>query len=171
MAMKQEVNEPCEGFLDAWQMKLKSILHSKIRIEIHIYTNEWVSLTNELLELNSHNFSFEGLPGLATKLLVMLTGHVKALAMDWFPGMLLSPSAAASSSEAFITYVPCWKCYAEIGTPRSLSGGKCLWYWLQCGNKFDPQIGKEVGKVAARGMEPSLDNPIGRVWPQPLPLT
>lgn len=129
MCMKQEVNEPCEGFLDEWQMKLY-ILQSKFRIEVHIYTNEWVSLTNELLELSSHSFSlesFECLPGLATKLLVMVTGHVKALATSWFPGMLVTPTpgggGAGAGSQSFVTYMPCWKCYAEIGTPRPLTGG------------------------------------------------
>lgn len=122
MSMKQESNEPCEDFLETWQMKL-CLLKSKHRIEVHIYTSEWVSLTNELLELNSHSFSldmFDCIPGLATKLLIMVTAHVKALAMNWFPGMLTS----ASHSQPFVTYMPCWKCYAEIGTPKGLNAGR-----------------------------------------------
>lgn len=118
MVMKQVTNEPCGDFADQWGKKLAQLLTSKYRIEVHIYTNEWATLSNELLELNSHNFDFGCIPGLATKLLIMMTAHVKALALSWFPGMLKVPS-----SSPFITYMPCWKCYAEIGSPRLFSGG------------------------------------------------
>ena len=109
LVMKQVSNIPSDEFLDKWEMKAH-LLKSKYRIEIHIYTNEWITLSNELMELNSQE-NFECIPGLATKLLVMITGHVKALALSWFPGMLIFPSG-----RTFVTYVPCWKCYAEIGS-------------------------------------------------------
>ena len=126
MVMKQESNEPSEDFLDAWQMKLIT-LKAKHRIEVHIYTNEWVALTNELLELNIGSFallesSFECIPGLATKLMVMLAGHVKALATSWFPGMLTS----SSPGQPFVTYMPCWKCCGRIGSIRDLGKGECV---------------------------------------------
>ncbi len=122
MVMRQVSNEPCDEFTSRWDFKI-SLEPAKYRIEVHIYTNEWVSLTNELLELNSQHSlpldNFERIPGLATKLLIMVTGHVKDLALSWFPGML-----KGSPSQPFVTYLPCWKCYAEIGSPKPLNGGQ-----------------------------------------------
>ena len=138
MVMKQASNEPCDEFLEAWQLRLR-LLKAKHRIEVHIYTNEWVALINELLELNSQSFSLENLecvPGLATKLMIMVTAHVRALAVSWFPGMMvavptsrssmssLSSAASGAGGTPFVTYMPCWKCYAEVGSSNSLSGGE-----------------------------------------------
>ena len=120
LIVRQVSNEPCKSFHDKFPHKNIRLLPPKHRIEIHIYTNEWVTLSNELLYVNS-TFSlenFECLPGLATKLLVMITGHVKTLALSWFPGMLSFPKG-----RSFITYIPCWKCYSEIGLSKSLDQG------------------------------------------------
>lgn len=120
LIMQQVTNEPCDNFLDQWEIKLK-LLNSKYRIEIHIYINEWVALFNELLELGCTNFMFENfecIPGLATKLLVMIASHVKTLAVSWFPGMI-----KGTSEDPFVTYIPCWKCYSEIGTSSSVTEG------------------------------------------------
>lgn len=115
MVMKQAVNMPSDKFLETWQGRVK-LLESRYRIEVHIYTNEWVKLTNELVALNAHSGDFEAIPGLATKLLIMVTTHVKALALNWFSGML-------RSSSSNVTYIPCWKCYAEIGCSDTLNRG------------------------------------------------
>ena len=104
MVMKQEPNEPSEEFLEEWQMKLAP-LKSKYRIEVHIFTNEWLTLYNEV---NQGSSSSNCVPGLATKLVVMVTAHLKALT-GWFPGMLVCPSP----SQPFVTYMPCWKCHGE----------------------------------------------------------
>ena len=104
MVMKQESNEPSEEFLQEWQMKLIP-LTSKYRIEVHIYTNEWLALHSEM---NPGSSSPKCILGLATKLLVMVTAHVKDLT-GWFPGMLVCPSP----SQPFVTYLPCWKCHCE----------------------------------------------------------
>ena len=119
MVIKQVSNKPCDKVLETWQFKLK-LLKSKFRIEIHVYTNEWVTLTNELLSLNSQTESFECIPGLATKLLVMVSRHVISLALNWFPGMLACSSQAEDKPP---TYMPCWKCYSEIGTANLLDKG------------------------------------------------
>ena len=102
--IKQESNEPCDDVVDTLEVK-SLLLKSVYRIEIHIYTNEWVALTNELLEQSS-----EFIPGLATELLVTVTSHVKALTSGFFRGMLTGDQGDFES----ITYLPCWKCYAEI---------------------------------------------------------
>lgn len=126
MVMKQVSNKPCEEFLLTrlnHQIN-RCLLVSKYRIEVHIHINEWVSLTNKLLESNPHSFSMERIPGLATKLLVILSTHVKELALKWFPGMIC-PNP--SSETPFITYIPCWNCCAEIKSPDPINGGK---YWV-----------------------------------------
>ena len=116
VVIKQEDNKPCDELVDT--LKVKShLLKSVYRIEIHIYTNEWVALTNELMEQSSRFMdNFEFIPGLATKLLVTVTSHVKALTSGFFQGMLTRRSRSMDKKEDFesITYLPCWKCYAEI---------------------------------------------------------
>ncbi len=90
-------------------------LTGEYRIEVHIYTNEWVKLANDLSEqgiLNS-SLSPDFIPGLATKLLVVLSTHIKSLAINYFSGMLLSHLGRHA-----VTYMPCWKCFAEVSSPR-----------------------------------------------------
>ena len=107
MAMKQESSEDAKN-------QAKSLRH-KYRIELHIYTNEWMSLTKELMEIKSQSLSLDNIQRLATKLMIMVTGHVKELATHFFNGML--------TLNLFNTYMPCWKCYTEVD-PEILSGGK-----------------------------------------------
>lgn len=152
MIMTQSSNDPSDEFLEAWQMKLH-LLTSKQRIEIHIYINEWVTLTNELLGPNSYTLSLDNnIRGLATKLLVMVTGHVKALAMNWFQGMLMPVNN-------FTTHMPCWKCYAEIETPRPLSEGTCecvlnLYFFLHGTHDYFPWSGKINGSFICEKNNP-----------------
>ena len=105
IVMKQENNEPSEDFKQRWgkDMELKS---AKYRIEVHIYVNEWVTIMNKLMD--SHH-SIENIPGLATKLLIMVAGHVKVLSQNWFKNMI-----EGTEDQPCITYFPCWKCYAGI---------------------------------------------------------
>ena len=94
------------------------------RVEVHVYTPEWVTLANELLACDKINYSLDNpdcLPGLATRLLVMISLHIKSLASDWFPGMFLSPTTQPAK---FPTYMPCWKCFAEIGAERLQDSAK-----------------------------------------------
>ena len=124
MVMKQASNEPGEGFPDAKEIKLR-LLKAKHRIELHIYTNEWVSLGHELLELGSFSpENLESIPGLATKLLIMVTTHVRTVATSWFDGML------TSTSSDVVTYMPCWKCYAEVEAPDPPFSGE---FWNKRG--------------------------------------
>lgn len=118
LVMKQATNQPSNEFQKMWGSSFR-LLKSEYRIEIHIYTNEWVTLSIELLELKLPSFPLDNIPGLATKLLVMLTGHVKTLATTFFAGMLLLPRAGVFSS-----YMPCWKCFAEVGFCNDLSVGE-----------------------------------------------
>lgn len=86
-------------------------LNGDYRIEVHIYTNEWISLANYLSEqgiLNS-SLSPDFIPGLATRLLVVISTHIKSLAINYFSGMLLT-----HQNQNTVTYMPCWKCFAEI---------------------------------------------------------
>ncbi len=109
--MKQEENKtPDDEVAVGFQVKL-NWLDEKYRIEVHVYTPEWVTLANELLQCEQINYSLDNpncLPGLATRLIVMISQHIKSLACDWFPGMLHTP----------LTYAPCWKGFAEIGTAK-----------------------------------------------------
>ena len=98
-----ETSEDSEETL-SWRVKA-NLLKSKHRIELHVYTHEWVELSKEL------GSDSEGVSALATKLLVMVMGHVEALASSWFPGMLLSLSPAQHCT----TYMPCWKCCLSAG--------------------------------------------------------
>ena len=85
------------------------------------------------MELEFHNFHIDNpssIPGLATKLLVMLTNHVKTLATGYFTGMLSLPQPGVFSS-----YIPCWKCFAEIGSAKDLASGE-----LQRNNKSHIEI-------------------------------
>ena len=121
LVMTQTTNKPCEKFLEDWGTRVK-VLRGEYRIEIHIYTNEWIKLAGNLAELDFHNLQIDNpdsIPGLATKLLVMLTNHVKTLATGYFTGMLNLPRPGVFSS-----YVPCWKCFAEIGSAKALVTGK-----------------------------------------------
>lgn len=109
LVVKQEDNRhEMPGFNLKW-------LEGAYRVEVHVYTPEWVTLGNELLVCDRPQYTLDGLsslPGLATQLLVMISQHVKSLASNWFPGMLISHATK------FNTYMPCWKCFAEIGTEQ-----------------------------------------------------
>lgn len=110
LVIKQVGREACDRELP----KAGHFLEYKYRIEVHIYMHEWQKLIGDLMvlgELESPPEDFEHLPGLATKLLVMVTSHVHGLAQEFFCGMLISPSRGEPQ---FITYLPCWKCYAKI---------------------------------------------------------
>ena len=120
LVMKQVTNQPSDEFLKAWGTSVH-LLKSEYRIEIHIYTNEWVTLCVELMDLNLPSFPLDNMSGLATKLLVMLTGHVKTLATTFFAGML-----SLLRGGMFSSYVPCWKCFAEIGSPKDLCAGEAF---------------------------------------------
>ena len=111
MTIKQESNEPSEEFLEVWKLRIAT-LDSKYRIEAHVYVNEWIALTREA-NLRSLKFT-----SLATKLMVMLTAHVKALTTSWFPRMLIS-----SKTRSLSTYMPCWKCYADAESSRDMRKG------------------------------------------------
>ncbi len=88
-------------------------LNGEYRIEVHIYTNEWIKLANDLSELGLLNAALapDYIPGLATRLLVVLSTHIKSLALDYFTGMLQS-----HQGQHAVTYMPCWKCFAEVGS-------------------------------------------------------
>ncbi len=118
--MSQTSNIPCDKFSENWGTRVR-VLQGQHRIEIHIYINEWIKLAGKLVEQDFHNFHIDNpdsIPGLATKLLVMLTSHIKTLATAYFLGMLNLPRPGIFSS-----YVPCWKCYAEIGSATKLASG------------------------------------------------
>ena len=94
--LKQSSNEPCDS--------------AKYRIEVHVYTDELLYLVDELLDIHNLPADFKKcVPGLATKLLVMLTDHVKTLAQTWFQGI---PLNGLRDQPSFLTFVPCWMCYA-----------------------------------------------------------
>ena len=118
LVIKQAINKPGDNFQETWGDRIQP-LQAEYRIEVHIYTNEWVTLSIELSQLDLPSLPLERIPGLATKLLVMLTGHVKTLATTYFSGMLSLPP-----SGMFTTYMPCWKCCAEINSPKNLSTGE-----------------------------------------------
>jgi len=118
--MAQTTNVPCDKFNKNWGTRVR-VLQGQQRVEIQIYVNEWIKLANKLVELEFHNFHIDNpssIPGLATKLLVMLTNHVKTLATGYFTGMLSLPKPGVFSS-----YIPCWKCFAEIGSAKDLASG------------------------------------------------
>ena len=111
LVLKQESNVNCPEFLSRWEFSIK-LLEEVYRIEIHVYTDEWIRLVNELAEagrLDVH-LTPTNVTAYATRLLVMVSGHIKSLATNWFPGMLEAPQGMF-----FVTFMPCWKCYAEIG--------------------------------------------------------
>ena len=111
LLIKQEVNQkPAISDIPPAQANLPT-LPGEYRIEVHIYTNEWVKLLNYLSEQGVFNPNVPPnyIPGLATRLLVVLSTHIKALAQNYFSGMLLSPQGGN-----VVTYMPCWKCFAEI---------------------------------------------------------
>jgi len=91
-------------------------LQGDFRIEVHIYTNEWISLVDYLSTEGQMSSSLPPsfIPGLATRLLVVITAHIKSLALGYFSGMLLT-----SPGKTAVSYVPCWKCFAELGMDRS----------------------------------------------------
>ncbi len=118
MVLKQDTNEPSEEFTVKWEEKV-NLESGKHRIEIHVYTNEWMSLANELNSYHSLPLdNFDYILGLATKLLIIVTEHVNDLAKNWFPRMF-----RPMLHQRLNTYLPCWKCWAEIGKPKPLDGG------------------------------------------------
>lgn len=104
MVMRQVSSESCDIELPY----TAHLLQHKYRIEVHVYTNEWIKLITELLDVSTVNL--ECIPGLATKLLVMVTSHLHGLTHNFFADMLIS------SSNTQTTFMPCWKCYAKIGS-------------------------------------------------------
>ncbi len=119
MVLKQDTNEPCEELAQRWgtEVNFKS---TKYRIEVHIYVNEWVTITKELMD--SH---IESIPGLATKLLIMVTRRINALAQKWFKDMI-----EGTDDQPCITF-PCWKCYANIGPTNE---GKYTYFFFSLNN-------------------------------------
>ena len=111
LVLKQETNENCPGTLSRWEFSVK-LLEEVYRIEVHVYTDELIRLVNELAEAGRLDIQLTptNVTAYATRLLVMVSGHIKSLATNWFPGMLVSPPGMS-----FVTFMPCWKCYAEIG--------------------------------------------------------
>ena len=111
LVLKQESNQSCQEFLNRWEFSI-AVLEGAYRIEVHVYTDEWIKLVNELAEAGRLDIQITptNVTAFATRLLVMVSGHVKSLATNWFPGMLLTPQ-----NMSFVTFLPCWKCYAEIG--------------------------------------------------------
>ena len=113
LILKQETNESCPDheFLSRRELSVK-FLEEAYRIEVHVYTDECIQLVNKLATKDD-NFDVQLTPmniaAYATRLLVMVSGHIKSLATNWFPGMLVS-----TPRMSFVTFVPCWKCYAEI---------------------------------------------------------
>ena len=94
----------------------------KSRIEVHLYINEWTSLIVQL-RYNNQNLPMDylhSIPHLATKLLVIITAHVKNLIFNWFVGMV----KGEFTDQDFHTYLPCWKCYAEISHLESYNKGE-----------------------------------------------
>ena len=123
LVLKQEMNENCPEFLRHWEHSVK-LLEEAYRIEIHVYTDEWIQLVNELAKNGCLDIQLTptNVTAYATRLLVMVSGHIKSLATNWFPGMLVSPPGMS-----FVTFTPCWKCYTETGfdslkTKKSLPG-------------------------------------------------
>ena len=99
MIIKQEPSDDDDGDYDMLQSNV-NILKSKYRIEAHVYTNELLAI---FIEMNCISDLFASL---ATKLMVMITGHVKSLTTSWFPKMLTSLKV----QQPFVTILPCWKC-------------------------------------------------------------
>ncbi len=114
LLIKQEI---CSRPVDVPQetVEMFPYLKGEYRIEVHIYTNEWVKLANDLSQQGILNTSLppDYIPGLATKLLVVLSTHIKSLAVNYFSGMLLSHQGHHA-----VTYMPCWKCFGEVGSPQ-----------------------------------------------------
>ena len=111
LVLKQETNDTCPDFLNRWEFSIK-LLEEVYRIEVHIYTDEWIKLVNDLAEAGRLDVQITptNVTAFATRLLVMVSGHIKSLATLWFPGMLVAPQGMT-----FVTFMPCWKCYAEVG--------------------------------------------------------
>ena len=116
VVIKQGKNEKTEENLK-W-------MQGTFMVELHIYVPEWIMLAKEHGELNYSLTNPNYVLGLATSLIVMISQHVRALGSDWFPGMFLTPS----NYHQFTTYMPCWKCFAQIEAnaeqqPPKSSGG------------------------------------------------
>lgn len=96
-----------------------TILEAKFRIELHVFTNEFMSLSSHLRQsdqVSQVTASMRRISGLATKLLLLLTEHVKKLASDYFSGMIELPGTV------FCSYMVCWKCLSSTSletTPKS----------------------------------------------------
>ena len=83
-----------------------NIFGEKLRIELHLYVNAFITLTQH----KEHQLSRSYVTGLATHLLVMISQHVEFLVESWFPHMLKTESNGST-----VTHIPCWKCFAGIG--------------------------------------------------------
>ena len=111
LVLKQDANSVSDDFTQRWGQRFQ-LLRGTFRVELHVYTPEWIALANDLLTLERIHYSIDDpqcIPGFATHLLVMISNHIRNLATDWFPGMFLSAPLNQ-------TFMPCWKCCAEIGS-------------------------------------------------------
>ena len=138
------------------------------RIEVHIYTNEWINLVNYLSEQGVFNPNVPPhyIPGLATRLLVVLSTHIKALAQNYFSGMLLSPQGGN-----VVTYMPCWKCFAEIPCNVDSSGDYHNTLFIWKGNTPVTCFGVEDSIVSAIQGEDLSVTSIRRSWQSTWPQT
>lgn len=130
LVLKQEANESNPEYLSQWDFSVR-LLEEAYRIEVHVYTDEWIQLVNEISEVGRLDIQLTppNVTAYATRLLVMISGHIKSLATNWFRGMLVSPPGMS-----FVTFTPCWKCYAEIGfgSLRQLVSNKSLSGYFIC---------------------------------------
>ena len=122
VVIKQENNEKSEENLK-W-------IKGTFTIEVHINVPEWIMLAKKHGEVNNSLTNPNYVHSLATSLIVMISQHMRALGRDWFPGIFLT----LPDHHRFTTYMPCWKCFAQIETdakqqpPKSLGG-----YISRCG--------------------------------------
>lgn len=109
IVIQQVTNAPYKEFSQTWHEERVDVMNSSRRIEFHIYTNECILLAEDILESTTPcSLIKSSVVSMATTLLTMISWHIKALAQSWFPGMLKE-----TLNQPFLTYLPCWKCYAE----------------------------------------------------------
>ena len=98
--LKQEINE-----VDS-NVEQKSTFAKKVRVELHIYFNNYDVKVAAATERDRQFY----IHGLLTRLLVNISQHVELLTNRWFPGMF----------EEQGTLVPCWKCFEGIECDKPL---------------------------------------------------
>ena len=96
-----------------------NFVKSNLRIELHIFTNEWLALSNYLIKTGQESdythANSRFISGLATKILLLLTVHLKKLSTDYFLGMIERPATE------FCTYMACWKCFSDSSESEETS--------------------------------------------------